>query len=131
MNYAILITRILLGAVFVFFGANIVLHFLPMHPMAGNAGLFMAAIGGTGYMKVVGLLQIVGGLLLLVGRFVPLSLLLLGPVVANVLLFHTFLEPSGLPLALLLLALWVFLLFVYRRSFVGVLAADPLAKPTI
>lgn len=127
MKYAILIIRILLGLVFVVFGANIILHFLPMQPMSGNAGLFMAAIGGTGYMKVVGLIEIIGGLLLLVGRFIPLGLTLLGPVVANVLLFHMFLAPSGLPIALLTLAFWAFLVFVYRASFAGIFAADPLA----
>lgn len=131
MKYAILITRILLGLAFVFFGSNIILHFLPMQAMAGNAGLFMAAIGGTGYMKVVGLIQIIGGVLLLVGRFVPLGLTLLGPVVFNVLLFHLFLAPSGLPIALLTVALWAFLFFVYRASFAGIFAADPLVRPSV
>ncbi len=128
MKYAVLVARILLGFVFVVFGSNIILHFLPMQPMAGNAGLYMQAIGTNGYMKVVGLIQIIGGLLLLVGRFVPLGLTLLAPVVFNILLFHLFLEPSGIPVALVVVVLEAFLLFVYRASFVGIFAADPLSK---
>ena len=131
MKYAVLIARILLGLMFVFFGANIILHFLPMQPMAGNAVLFMAAIGTTGYMKVIGLIQIIGGLLLLVGRFVPLGLALLAPVVMNILLFHLFLAPSGIPVALVVVVLEGFLLFVYRASFMGIFAADPLAPRTL
>ncbi len=131
MKYAVLITRILLGLVFAVFGSNIILHFLPTPPVAGNAGLFMAAIGPTGWMKLIGLCQIVGGLLLLVGRFVPLGLAILAPVVANILLFHLFLAPSGLPVALLVVLLEGFLLFVYRSSFAGIFAADPLARPSL
>lgn len=131
MKYAILIARILLGLAFTVFGANIILHFLHMPAETGNAGMFMAAIGSTGYMKVIGLVEIIGGLLLLVGRFVPLGLTLLGPVVANVLLYHLFLAPSGLPIALLTVVLWAFLLFTYRASFLGIFAADPLSSPTL
>ncbi len=131
MKYAILITRILLGLAFVVFGSNIILHFLPMQPMAGNAGLFMQAVGTTGYMKVIGLVQIVGGLLLLVGRFVPLGLTLLAPIVVNILLFHLFLAPSGIPVALLVVVLEGFLLFAYRASFLGIFAADPLVTRSL
>lgn len=131
MKYAVLVVRVLLGVAFLFFGSNIILHFKAMPPMSGNAGLFMAAIGPTGYMKVVGLLQIVGGLLLLVGRFVPLGLTLLGGVVANILLFHVFLEPSGIPIAVIVVVLWAFLMFVYRSSFAGIFAADPLVRTDV
>ena len=131
VRYAVIVTRVLLGLIFVFFGSNIILHFLPMQPMAGNAGLFMAAIGTTGWMKVIALLQIVGGILLLVGRFVPLGLSLLAPVVFNILLFHIFLQPSGIPVAAVVALLEAFLLVVYRGSFAGIFAADPTALPTV
>lgn len=131
MKYAVLIVRVLLGLAFVFFGSNIILHLMPMQAPAGNAGLFMQAVGTTGYMKVIGLLQIVGGVLLLVGRFVPLGLTLLTPIVVNILLFHLFLEPSGIPIAILTVVLDGFLLFVYRASFLGLFAADPLATRSV
>lgn len=131
MKYAVLITRILLGLIFVFFGSNIILHFMHMESPAGNAGLFMQAVGTTGYMKVIGLIQIIGGILLLVGRFVPLGLTLLAPIVINILLFHTFLAPSGIPVALVLVVLEGFLLFAYRSSFMGIFAADPLVTRSL
>ena len=121
MKIATIIARVLLGLIFTVFGLNIVLHFIPMPPPTGQAAAFLGALFTTGYLKVVGLLQVVGGLLLLAGRFVPLGLTLLGPVVVNILLFHIFLAPDGMPLALIVSALAVFLLARYRAAFRGLL----------
>ena len=77
----------------------------------------------SGYMKVIGLLQVIGGVLLLVGRYVPLGLTILAPVVVNILLFHAFLAPKGLPVALVIVLLLAFLLFVYRTHFRGLFSA--------
>ena len=71
------------------------------------------------YMYVVGLLQVIGGLLLLIGRYVPLGFTLLGPVNVNILLFHIFLEPTGLPMAVVVSILALFLLWRYRTNFAG------------
>jgi hypothetical protein len=73
------------------------------------------------YVYVVGLLQVTGGLLLLIGRYVPLGLTLLGPVIANILLFHIFLDPSGLLMAIVVALLALFLLWRYRTNFAGLL----------
>ncbi len=124
MKYAILICRLLLGAAFVFFGANILLHFFRQTP-PGDAGTWSIIMDHSGYMRVVGLLQVVGGLLLLVGRYVPLGLTILAPIVLNILLFHIFLLPQGLPVAILVVALVSFLLFAYRQHFRGLFAAGP------
>jgi len=70
-------------------------------------------------MYVIGFLQVAGGLLLLIGRFVPLGLTLLGPVIVNILLFHIFLEPTGLPMAIVVSAIALFLLWRYRTNFAG------------
>ena len=78
---------------------------------------------GTHYMFFVGLVQVVGGLLLLVNRYVPLALVLLGPVLVNVLLFHGLMAPNGLPLALVVLALWAFLAWQARRNLRGIFAS--------
>ena len=97
MKIVILIARLLLGLVFVVFGLNGFLNFLSMGPMpTGLAGQFIGALFQSHYLWVVAGLQVVGGLLLLVNRFVPLALVLLGPVIVNILLYHLFLNPAGI-----------------------------------
>ena len=117
MKYAILIARVLLGIVFGVFGSNAFLHFIPTPPLQGQAGAFIGALIASGYIYVVAMLQIVGGLLLLIGRFVPLGLALLGPVIVNIMLYHICLDPSGLPVAIFVSLLALFLLWVYRDRF--------------
>ena len=122
MKVATIVARVLLGLVFVVFGSNIFLHFIPMPPLPGTlAGDFSKALMQSHYIYVVGLLQVIGGLLLLIGRYVQLGLTLLGPVIVNILLFHIFLEPSGLPMAIIVAVLALFLLWRYRTNFAGLL----------
>jgi putative oxidoreductase len=96
------------------------LHFIPMPPLAGD---FSKALMESHYIYVVGLLQVIGGLLLLIGFYVPLGLTLLAPVIVNIFLFHIFLEPSGLPMAIVVSVLLIFLLWRYREAFAGILRA--------
>ena len=120
MKLATIIIRSLLGLAFVVFGANILHPFLPMPPLpAPLAGDFSRALMQSHYMYVVGALQLLGGLLLLVGRYVPLGLTLLGPVIVNILCYHLFLDPTGLPIALIVSALALFLLYHHRANFAG------------
>jgi len=120
MKVATIVARVLLGLVFVVFGSNIFLHFIPMPPQKPSLATdFGKALMESHYMYVVGLLQVIGGLLLLIGRFVPLGLTLLGPVIVNILLFHVFLDPSGLPMAIIDAVLALFLLWRYRTNFAG------------
>ena len=120
MKIDTIIARVLLGLIFVVFGSNIFLHFIPMPPLPATlAGDFSKALMQSHYMYVVGLLQVSGGLLLLIGRYVPLGLTLLGPVIVNILLFHFFLEPTGLPMAILVAVLALFLLWRHRTNFAG------------
>src|ERR1017187_10424147 len=107
MKIAALIARILMGLVFVVFGLNGFLHFIPAGPMpSGAAGEFLDAIVKSHYFLVIAAVQILGGLLLLVNRFVPLALVILGPVIVNIFFFHLMMAPSGLPLALGVVVLW-------------------------
>lgn len=117
MNLAILIVRILVGLIFVVFGLNGFLHLIPLPPKEGRAAQFMGAINGSGYMAVVYLLQIAGGALLLGNFHVPLGLLLLGPVVVNIVLFHVFLDPKAMAMAAPIGILAAFLLWAYWPSF--------------
>jgi putative oxidoreductase len=121
MKIATLIARILLGLLFLVFGLNGFLHFIPMAPPAGLAGQYMGALFLSHYLVVVFLLQTIGGALLLANRFVPLALVLLGPVLVNILLFHALMAPEGLPIALFATVLWAILFYSIRRAFAGVL----------
>ena len=121
MKIATIIARTLLGLVFVVFGSNAFLHFIPMPAMSGPGGAFIGAMHDTGYLYVVASCQVIGGLFLLIGRFIPLGLTLLGPVIVNILCFHIFMDRSGLPLALVVAALALFLLSRNRSAFAGLL----------
>src|SRR5580704_5596653 len=99
MKIVTVIARVLLGLVFVVFGSNAFLHFIPTPPMSGPGGAFVTAMMDTGYVKVVGGCQVAGGLILLIGRYIPLGLTLLGPVIVNILCYHIFLNHEGWQLA--------------------------------
>ena len=122
MKIITIIARILLGLVFVVFGSNAFLHFLPMPPMSGPSGDFIGALNSTGYLQAIAALQVVGGALLIVGRYVPLGLTLLGPIVVNIVLYHVFLDHSGMPIAAIVAVIWLFLLWQYRSAFAGIFA---------
>jgi putative oxidoreductase len=121
MKILTIIARSLLGLAFVVFGSNAFLQFIPAPPPRGLAGDFTKALFVSHYFYVVAVLQIAGGALLLLGRFVPLGLTLLGPVIVNILLFHIFLEPTGLPMAVVVSALALFLLWANRQAFSGLI----------
>ncbi|HWP55481.1 MAG TPA: hypothetical protein VN476_15240 [Pyrinomonadaceae bacterium] len=115
MKIATIIGRSLLGLIFVVFGSNMFLHFIPMPPPPeGPAREFMTALFLSHYLYVVGALQVAGGALLLSGRKVPLGLTLLVPVIVNILCFHVLMAPAGLPMAIVVSLLALFLLWRYR-----------------
>jgi putative oxidoreductase len=122
MKIAVLIARILLGLIFLVFGLNGFLNFIHGPMPTGVAGQYLAVMGGTLYIHFVFVVQIVGGLLLLSGQFVPLALVLLGPVIINILLFHVSMQPSGLPPGLLATLLWFIVFFGVRKAFAGIFA---------
>lgn len=120
MKIATVIVRSLLGLIFVVFGLNFFFHFIPIPPHPkGAARDFMTALAVSHYFYVVGALEFLGGVLLLVGRFVPLGLTLLGPVIVNILCVHVFLDRSGLPMAIVVSALALFLFWRGRENFAG------------
>src|SRR5689334_24502308 len=94
---------------------------LPISPPEGLAADFTKALFVSHYFYAVAVLQIVGGAILLIGRFVPLGLTLLGPVIVNILLFHIFLEPKGLPIAIVFAALTLVVLCANHEAFKGLL----------
>jgi len=126
MKIATIIARSLLGLIFVVFGSNMFLHFIPMPPLPeGPARDFMSALFGSHYLYAVGALQVVGGFLLFTGRWTPLGLTLVGPVIVNIVCFHAFMAPAGLPLPMVVSGLALFLLWNCRKNFPGILAGAP------
>jgi len=124
MKIAALIARFLLGIIFVVFGANGFLHFIPMPPMPpSTATTFVTILMSTHYALIVSGIQLVGGALLLVNKFVPLGLTLLGPVIVNIFLYHALMEPKGLPLAMIVVVLWAVEFWYHKKAFAGILSA--------
>ena len=121
MKIVTLIARLLLGLAFVVLGLNGFLNFLNMGPLpSGFAGQFIIALAASHYLWVIAGLQVAGGVLLLVNRFVPLALVLLGPIIVNILLYHVFLNRSGAQLAILVTILWFIVFYGHRQYFSGI-----------
>jgi len=123
MKIVTLVARFLLGLMFLVLGLNGFLSFLNMGPPpTGLAGQFMGALFVSHYYWVVAGLQVIGGALLLVNRFVPLALVLLGPVIVNILCYHVFLNHSGAGFAAVVTILWFVVFYAKRQYFSGIFA---------
>src|ERR1700675_2123275 len=120
MKTASLIARILLGLIFLVFGLNGFLHFIPMPPPTGIAGQFFGSIFASHYWVVIFGVQVIGGVLLLINRFVPLALVILGPMIVNIFFFHALMAPAGLPLAIVVVALWAILAIRNKQHLAGI-----------
>jgi hypothetical protein len=120
------VARLLLGLVFLVFGLNGFFNFIPPPPtpMPAGALTFIGALVGTGYMlPLLAVTQTIVGGLLLLNRFVPLALALIAPVIVNIVAFHVFLEPTGIVIAFVVLALEIYLAWAYRAAFRSMLAS--------
>ena len=125
MRIVALIARLLLGLIFLVFGLNGFLQFLNMGPMpTGIAGQFLGALFQSHYLWVIAGVQVIGGVLLLVGRFVPLALALLGPVIFNILMYHFLMNWAGIALALVVTVLWLIVFYAYRQYFSGIFVSN-------
>ena len=123
MRTASVIARYLTGVIFLVMGLNGFLNFIPMPPPEGIAGQFIGALYVSHYLWVIFAFQLIAGLLLLVNRYVPLAVAVLAPVIVNILTFHAFMAPSGLPLALLVAVLWAVIFVDVRPAFTGLFQA--------
>jgi len=129
MKFAIIGARVILGLIFVVFGLNGFFHFIENPEMNEPMTALMMALGGTGYfMVIVKAVEVVSGLMILTGRFLPLGLILLAPVSVHIFFAHLMLDQAGLPMAIVIIVLQLFLAFAYRDSYSELL--QPNAKPT-
>ncbi|WP_433966964.1 DoxX family membrane protein [Tunturiibacter gelidiferens] len=122
MKIAVLIARILLGLVFLVFGLNDFFHFIPNQPIPGDAGVFANILYTHGWMTFHGILYTIAGILLLIGRYVPVALVILGPILVNILMFHLTLIPgaAGVSPGLVCTLLELFLIWAYWPAFAGI-----------
>src|SRR5947208_10862951 len=121
MKITTVIARFLLGLIFLVFGLNGFLHFIPAPPPTGITGQFVGALFVSHYLVPIFLLQIISAVLLLVNRYLPLALTLLAPIIVNILLIHILMAPSGLPLAIVVTVLWIVVFLSVRSAFTGLL----------
>lgn len=129
MKIAATIARVLLGLLFVVFGLNGFLHFIPQPPPPpGLASQFLGALAGSHYMVPVFGLQLISGVLFLVNRYVPLALTLIAPVIVNILLYHGLMASSGIGPGVVVGLLWLVVWTEFRWAFAGILQAKPLGS---
>jgi hypothetical protein len=121
VKIAVLIARILLGLVFTAFGLNTFLHFIPMPPPLGDAGVFAGLLFKYGWFSFLGVLYILAGVLLILGRYIGVALTILGPIIVVILLFHITMNPQGIGPALFVAVLEGFLIYAHWHHFGPVL----------
>ncbi|MSR88340.1 MAG: DoxX family membrane protein [Candidatus Margulisbacteria bacterium] len=118
------VARVLLGLVFLVFGLNGFFNFLPISPMPERAASFEIALMQSGYfLPMLKSIEVLSGALLVLGLYAPLCIVMLFPIVINIFLFHFFMAPEGLPMAIGILVVELYLIYSYREAFKGILEA--------
>jgi uncharacterized membrane protein YphA (DoxX/SURF4 family) len=118
------ISRVALGLIFTVFGLNGFFHFLPQPPLEGTALQFIGGLAAAGYFfPLLKGTEVLAGLLLLSGRYVPLALTVLAPISINIFAFHAFVAGGGMALPIVILALQLYLAWHNRAAYRGVLEA--------
>jgi len=126
MKVAVLIIRILFGLLFLFASIVVLFKLVPQPELKGNAKLFMEGIQASGYfIPLLKVVELVCGLAFISGFFVPLATVVIFPITVNILFYHAFVAPEGVPMAAVLVLANLFLAYAYRKSYRGILAAKP------
>ena len=122
MKIATIIARVFLGLAFVLFGVFPFLTFIPQPPPPpGLAGDYVKVFTASHYAQVIGAMQLLSGLMLLSGKFVPLGLLILGGILFNIWAFHLLMAPASILPGAIATLLWAIVFWSYRERFSGIL----------
>jgi putative oxidoreductase len=126
MRIVSIVARYLLGLMFTVFGLNGFFHFIHQPPPASPLALqYFGAVSASHYMVLIFSLQVSAGILLLIGRFVPLALTVLAAILTNILLFHVTMDPTGIGPGAFATILWVLVFHAYRASFRPLFSSQP------
>ena len=129
MKITSIIARYLLGLIFTVFSLNGFLNFIHQPPPANPLAIqFLVSVSESHFAAFFFAIQLLGGLLLLSGFFVPLALTLLAAELYNILAFHLTLAPASIPPALVASVLWILVFLQYRESFKGIFTAKPATR---
>jgi putative oxidoreductase len=124
MKIAIIVVRLLMGLMFLFASIVVLFKLMPQPEMKGNAKVFMDGLAATGYfMTLLKLTELVCGIAFVCGRFVPLATVVIFPITLNILFYHAFVEPEGLPVAIPLMLGNLFLAYACRKNYKTLVAA--------
>ena len=115
--------RIFFGVFCLIFGLNKFLHFIPVPPMAGDGGTLMGIFMSSGFMTIIAILEILGGLALLANKYVPLALTIMIAIMFNAATIHGLFDPAGIVGSLLGLAMGLFLVYANKSRFSDLLRA--------
>ena len=126
MKLAAIVARYLLGLIFTVVGLNGFLNFIPQPPPPNPLAIqFLVSVSESHFAAFFFAIQVLGGLLLLSGYFVPLALTLLAAELYNILAFHLTLSPTTIAPALVASVLWVLVFLQHRENFNGIFRAKP------
>ena len=127
MKAATIVSRIILGFIYLVFGLDYFFHFIPYEPHhTGIVAAFKADLLGVGYFyPMIKSIQIIGGISLLINRYAPFFAVVLFPISLNVFLYHTILVPSGWYMGVILIVTNLFLGYAYRKYYSGMFVRKP------
>ena len=129
MKIVSVVARYLLGLIFIVFALNGFLNFIHQPPPTNPLAIqLFVAVSASHFAAFFFAMQVIGGLLLLSGFFVPLALTVLAAELYNILAFHLTLAPASIAPALVACVLWVMVFLQYRDSFSGILAPKPVVQ---
>lgn len=118
MKIATIVVRVLLGLLYVAASVVVLFNLAPQPELSGAPKEFMEGMNATGYMlKLIKITELICGASLVSGFYVPLALIVIAPVSLNIFLYHAFVVPEGLPVAIFVLLATAFLGFAYRDRY--------------
>ena len=126
MKISMVIARTLMGLLFIFASVVVLVKLAPVPELTGVAKTFNDGIFAVGYfVPMLKIVELTCGILFVIGRFVPLATVLIAPIIVNIFMYHAFVDHSGLPVAIFLLAANSYVAFYYRSAYRGLFYSKP------